>query len=215
MISHKHKAIFVEIPKTGSTSVRAMIGFPPKPHLNICQIKHLMESSWTHYSREWDKVLASVYLLLPKKKRSEIGEKQFHLYFKFGFVRNPWDRVVSLYFRNQGLQMKEKMSFTEFVEWIKYSSSTCVHAAPHTNQIDWLVDSSGNVLVDFIGKFENLEKDWEFVASQIGLPTKLPHKNKNKEKRKPYPEYYSKRTEKIIEDKFKVDIEYFEYKFGN
>ena len=65
--------------------------------------------------------------------------------------------------------MSGKMTFDEFVEWIKYSSSTCTQPVPHTNQVDWLVDPHGNVLVDFIGKFENLQKDWQIVATKLGL----------------------------------------------
>ncbi len=158
--------------------------------------------------------MAALYLLLPKKKRIEIGENQFNAYYKLGFVRNPWDRVVSLYLRKEGLQMKNKMPFDKFVEWIKYSSSTCIHPVPHTNQIDWLVDPHGNVIVDFIGKFENLQNDWEFIANKIGVSKKLPHKNKNPIKKTPYTEFYSKKTKEIIKNKFIVDIEYFGYKFG-
>ena len=215
MISHKHKCIFVEIPKTGSTSIRTVVGSPPKAHLNICQIRYNMQHYWTRYGGIKNKLLSSLYLLLPENKRIETGEEEFRSYFKFGFVRNPWDRVVSLYFRTDGLQMKDKMTFDEFVDWIKYSSSTCIHPVPHTNQLDWLVDPHGNVLVDFIGKFENIQKDWELIADKHGLPMKLPHKNKSLNERNFYTEYYSKKTKEIVESKFRVDIEFFDYTFGD
>ncbi|NEO99419.1 MAG: sulfotransferase family protein [Symploca sp. SIO2E9] len=108
MISHKHKCIFVEVPKTGSSSIRTIIGSHHKPHLNICQIRFNMQNYWTCYGGIKNNVLSSAYLLLPKKKRFKTGKKQFNSYFKFGFVRNPWDRVVSLYLRREGLQMKKK-----------------------------------------------------------------------------------------------------------
>jgi len=162
-----------------------------------------------------NEILSAFYLLVPEKRRIGAGQKQFEEFFKFGFVRNPWDRVVSLYKRNEGVQMRDKMTFDEFVDWIKYSSSTCVHPVPHVNQLDWLVDSHGDVLVDFIGKFENLKEDWKVVASKLGLPEELPHKQQNpfKEK-KHYTEYYSESTKEIIADKFRVDIEFFDYEFG-
>jgi hypothetical protein len=214
MISHEHKCIFVEVPKTGSTSIREIIGAPPKAHLNICQIRYNMQHYWTHYGGFKNNLLASFYLLLSEQKRFEIGERQFNEYFKFGFVRNPWDRVVSLYFRKQSVQKSDEMTFDAFVEWIKYSSSTCVHPVPHTNQLDWFVDPHGNVLVDFIGRFENLQDDWATVAEKLGLPGKLPHVNANPDARKPYTEYYTKKTRELIEYKFRVDIDYFGYQFG-
>ena len=215
MISHKHKCIFIEVPKTGSSSIRSIIGYPPKPHLNIVQIKQEMQRSWTHYRGFLDKIFASIYLFIPQKYRKHWGNKQFDSYYKFGFVRNPWDRVVSLYHRREGLQLRNKLTFEEFVNWIKYSSSTCVHPVPHTNQLDWFVDPHGNILADFIGKFENLENDWNEIAFKIGIPPGLPHANINPQKRQHYTEFYTQSTKKIIENKFKIDIEHFNYHFGN
>jgi hypothetical protein len=73
MISDQFKCIFVAVPKTGSTSIRAILGSPPKPHLNIWQIAGLVD------------------------------ERKFDTYYKFGFVRNPWDRAVSRYEHKEGM----------------------------------------------------------------------------------------------------------------
>ncbi len=140
MISHKHKCIFVEVPKTGSTSVRAILGKAWKPHLNLWQIKNHMETYWTRYGGRKNRILAALYLLRPEERRIELGRKQFETYFKFGFVRNPWDRVVSLYERTEALQLRNEMTFEQFVDWIEYSSATCVHSSPHRYQLDWFVD---------------------------------------------------------------------------
>jgi len=130
MISHKHKCIFVEVPKTGSSSIRSILGYPPKPHLNIVQIRYQMQNYWTHYGGLINRLIAAGYFLIPQKFRKHWGIKKFNAYYKFGFVRNPWDRVVSLYHRGEGLMMRDVMSFEDFVKWIKYSSSTCVHPVP-------------------------------------------------------------------------------------
>jgi Sulfotransferase family len=212
VISHKHKCIFVEVPKTGSTSIRAILGKAWKPHLNLWQIKQLMATSWTHYGGRRNHIMAALYLLLPEARRRETGTKQFETYFKFGFVRNPWDRVVSLYERTEALQLRNEMSFEEFVDWIQYSSATCVHSPPHRYQLDWFVDPNGNLLVDFIGKFERLDKDWALVAQKLGLEEKLPHRRENPRERH-YTEYYTPRTRDVIAAKFKVDIERFGYEF--
>jgi len=213
MISHKHKCIFVEVPKTGSSSIRALVGSPSKPHLNICQIRYDLQHYWTNSGGFRNRLMSGAYQLLPEASRMARGRKMFESYFKFGFVRNPWDRVVSLYHRREGLELRNVMTFEDFVDWIKYSSSTCIHPMPHTNQLDWFVDPHGELLVDFIGKFEALSEDWKIVASRLGLPEKLPHRNRNPGEKGHYTEYYSQRTRDLIARKFCVDIERFEYKF--
>src|SRR6184192_2735913 len=213
MICHQHKCIFVEVPKTGSTSVRAILGKAWKPHLNLWQIKNQMEAYWTRYGGRKNRLLASLYLLLPEERRREIGRKQFETYFKFGFVRNPWDRVVSLYERAEAVQLRDKMTFEQFVDWIQYSSATCIYSAPHRYQLDWFVDHNGNVLADFIGKFELLEQDWAFLAKKLGLNAALPHWRANPRERH-YTEYYDARTREVIANRFRIDIERFGYNFG-
>lgn len=184
MVSDRYRCIFVEVPKTGSTSIRQVVGNPVTPHLNICQIA------------------------------GQVSKERFSAYFKFGFVRNPWDRAVSLYERKEGLQMKPKMSFGEFIQWMKFSSSTCIHPVPHRYQLDWFVDPQGDVLVDFIGRLERLDGDWSIVAQRLGIDGRLPRLNVNASRSRHYTEYYTDKTREIIRSRFAVDIEYFEYEFG-
>jgi hypothetical protein len=184
MICDQYKCIFVEVPKTGSTSIRSIVGEPLKPHLNIWQIF------------------------------SSIPSEKFTSYFKFGFVRNPWDRAVSLYERREGLRLKSKMGFEEFVDWMKFASSTCLHPVPHRYQLDWFVSPNGDVLVDFIGRYESLAADWAQIGARLGIAQKLPALNVNTDRERDYRSYYSDRTRKIIADRFAVDIEFFGYRFG-
>ena len=181
--------------------------------MNLWEIKTHMENYWTQRGRRKDRVLEVLYLCLSQERRHEIGRKQFETYFKFGFVRNPWDRVVSLYERNETLQLRNKMSFDQFVEWIQYSSSACVQPSPHRYQLDWFVDPNGTILADFIGKFEQLEADWAFVAQKLGVNPELPHWRANPRARH-YTEYYNDRTKQLVADKFRIDIEHFGYEFG-
>jgi len=213
MISHQHKCIFVQIPKTGSTSIRVLLGKPIRPHLNLWEIKRLMESYWPVRGGRRNRIIECFYLMLPRERRLEMGRRQFESYFKFGFVRNPWDRVVSLYERREALEFRAQMTFDQFVDWIQYSSSTCIHSSPHRYQLDWFVDPNGKVLADFIGRFERLREDWAFVAKKIGLSDVLPHARPNPRTRH-YSEYYTPRTRRLIEEKFKVDIETFGYQFN-
>jgi hypothetical protein len=213
MISHRYKCIFVEVPKTGSTSVRRILGAAIKPHLSLSEIKRMMESYWVIRGGRKDRIMEWLYPMLPAEQRKERGRGQFESYFKFGFVRNPWDRVVSLYERNEAVQMQPQLSFEEFVRWIQYSSSTCVHSSPHRYQLDWFVDADGRMLADFIGRFERLQEDWAVIAKKLGVSEALPHTRANPRSRH-YTEYYTTETKGIIEEKFKVDVETFNYRFG-
>jgi Sulfotransferase family len=214
MISHRYKCIFVEVPKTGSTSVRRILGAAIKPHLSLSEIKRMMESNWVIRGGRKDRIMEWLYPMLPAERRKERGRQQFASYFKFGFVRNPWDRVVSLYERNEATQMRQEMTFEEFVRWIQYSSATCVHSSPHRYQLDWFVDADGRMLADFIGRFERLQEDWAVIAKKLGVSETLPHARGNPRLRH-YTEYYTPETARLIEEKFKVDIEAFNYRFGD
>jgi len=213
MISHRYKCIFVEVPKTGSTSVRRILGAAIKPHLSLSEIRRMMETNWVIRGGRKDRIMEWLYPMLPAEGRKERGRQQFQSYFKFGFVRNPWDRVVSLYERNEATQMRQEMSFEEFVRWIQYSSATCVHSSPHRYQLDWFVDADGKMLADFIGRFERLQEDWVVIAKRLGVSETLPQTRGNPRLRH-YTEYYTPETARIIEEKFKLDLETFNYRFG-
>lgn len=183
MISDQYKCIFVEVPKTGTTSIRSILGEPIKPHLNIYQIYQ------------------------------STSDVTFSSYFKFGFVRNPWDRAVSLFERREGMQLRNKMTFAEFIDWMRFASSTCLHPVPHRYQLDWFVNANGDVIVDHIGRFENLESDWERIQAKLGISIVLPKLNHNPNRQRDYREYYTKELADKVKQRFAVDIEYFNYHF--
>lgn len=200
MISFEHKAVFVKIPKTAGTSISVALNclHVSKPHRNILEVREIIENA-----RLANGLPQGVYL----------SPDWFDRFYKFGFVRNPWSRVVSLYKRKEGIQMAERMSFEKFVDWINYASDTCIHPSQHKNQLDWFTDKQGNILVDFVGKFENLNNDWEKVCQHLSIRAPLPHLRKNPSNKKHYTEYYTDRTRDIIREKFIVDIEHFGYGF--
>jgi len=191
MISHTHKCIFIHIRKTAGISIRNVIG----------------ECDGTHDGLHFHNHLYHHKNILSKQLYSE--------YFKFTFVRNPWDLRVSLYrYLAKGghgslTRYARQLSFSN---WIKrYSDRVNVNTThvgrTQTSYIEPLKD------MDFIGKFENLQEDFNIVCDKIGIPNqKLPHKNKTKHKH--YTEYYDDETRSIVAEKYAKDIEYFGYEFG-
>lgn len=140
-------------------------------------------------------------------------------YFKFAFVRNPWDLVASAYhFLRQTLKefpvirsrdpdiafLVESVDFTNFVRARPYLTS-------ESNQLAQLSDARGNLLVDFVGRVETIESDFAEICRRTGISVSLPHVNKAEHQH--YREYYTPETRDIIASHFARDIETFGYTF--
>ena len=78
-------------------------------------------------------------------------------------------------------------------------------------QVAWITDKENSIMVDFIGKIENIKSDSEKIFKIIGIKEELPHLNKKNHKR--YQEYYSSKTKRIVEKIYKEDIKTFHYDF--
>jgi hypothetical protein len=141
---------------------------------------------------------------------SKMGKKAFDSYFKFGIVRNPWGWQVSLYTyvlnkKSHPLHetVKRFRNFDEYLEW-RYTK-------PVTYQKSFLFSEQNEQLVDYIGKFENLEDDFNEICSRLGISATLSQRNISSTR--PYQEYYNKRTIDLVRKKLEPDIRLFEYDF--
>jgi hypothetical protein len=80
------------------------------------------------------------------------------------------------------------------------------------NQLDYITDSRDNVLIDFVGRFENFGSDLLKVYNRLGIELdSIPHENRST--RGHYSSFYTPETKMIVEERFKRDIEYFGYEF--
>jgi len=138
-------------------------------------------------------------------------------FFKFTFVRNPWARAVSqIRYLQTGTQ---DLPFTgkDFQKnlWLYCQKLEMSHGHDlGVCQLDYLVDTRGRMAMDFVGRFENLEKDFKTICQKLGVkqPPKLPHLHASRRAR-PYQDYYDKKTTDWIRRRFAKDIEYFSYEF--
>jgi len=234
MICHQYKCIFIHIPKTAGQSVesvflkavnlrwetRASLLLRPNanPEVGPPRLAHLKAHEYVACGH------------LP-------GDK-FSAYFKFAFVRNPWDRLVSLYKylgpRN-GLPFKEFL-MGEFRKDLWQNRQWFVGP-----QSSFVCDSRGNLLVDFLGRFERLQADFTAVAQRLGLPCcALPHRNKSRSQKlssffqprhlftrlctlfnsgklgrcQSYQDYYDNDSKDLVAQLYARDLECFHYRFG-
>ena len=132
----------------------------------------------------------------------------FNEAYKFAFVRNPFDRCVSSW----RYSLKKRWfggNFNQFVE-SKFCDVTFLPLTRHLSldPLDLKID-----YLDFIGKVENIQEDFNIVCDKIGISKqKLPHRNRTKHKH--YTKYYDEETKSIVAEKFAKDIEMFGYEFG-
>ncbi len=215
LLSHRYRFLFVHIAKTGGTSVRGA----------------LQAYRWRdpYYFPQW---LASkmsglvnheVAIKLPRHCKAitaqEMLPREFYDdLFKFAFVRNPWDLQVSSYHhirRERPQLLLPDETFEQFLRrkldperpW-QYHIDTSI-----TRQTDYLSDLRGNTIVDFIGRYEQLQQDFDVCCDRIGIPrVVLPEKRMARD-RAGYREYYDESTKQLVADWFRSDIERLEYDF--
>jgi hypothetical protein len=141
--------------------------------------------------------------------------------FKFAFVRNPFDRTVSLFhYLKTTRHLHENTSFRTFCYLIRDRAFRSVGLFNHLGlsqcspQSDWLVDSQGKLFVEFIGRFETMQEDYERLMRRLGLPAaSLTHLNKTKRER--YIDYYDDECREIVATCYRDDLERFDYQFGS
>jgi hypothetical protein len=148
----------------------------------------------------------------------------FRATFKFAFVRNPWDRVLSSYLfaKNGGTQdtniseaakyeIPEFDTFQQFVkEWLVNQDLETVDPV-FKRQSDFLF-KDGILLVDFVGRLENFSEDVKLLEKKLSIKLDVPHKNKTV-RTMHYSEYYDEESIKLITDLYKEDILNFTYEF--
>jgi len=137
----------------------------------------------------------------------------------FAFVRNPWDRLVSLYAYLFHVLGRHKLvygdlSFVEFVRIVTdteapidpvgvYNWQGLSQARPQT---EWLTHWQGRRFVDYVGRFEHLDDDWAHVAVHLGIDTPLPYSNSSPRQPR-YQDYYDEQTRALVARYYAADIQ--------
>lgn len=147
----------------------------------------------------------------------DLDTEDFKKRFKFAFVRNPYDRVLSYYFftthvheRRLKQNKPTKKNYNTFYEYVKTHE---VHLRTQTCY-NFLCEN-GKCLVDFIGNFEDLQHDFNKICNRIGIPLiVLPHMRKSgKREKRDYKYYYDDATYDLVTNIFKEDLKQFGYEY--
>ncbi len=182
MTMAKREWCFIRVPKTGSTSVRQAL------------------------RRDWSRHHKSRSVHISAEKLAVWAPQRWEESYNFAFVRNPWDRLLSLCCARHPGVLVERARFNRW----------CMEKELGTGglmQPCWtMVGIDGEIGVDFVGRYENLAKDYAHVCEQIGMSPPLQWRNKGKRKRS-YRELYDDELQQKVREVYAMDIERFGYEF--
>lgn len=194
-ISHKHKFIFVAVPKTGTTSIEAKLDA-----INAVE----PSSNPKHITLENLKAETDINL---------------DSYFSFAFCRNPWNRHLSLYkFYKKSIKKWDKHLPPQYAKHYQLytnlvgsyeSFNDFVKGRPQFTELQthWLSKN-----IDFMGRIENIQSDFDIICDKTGINRlKLDHLNKSNSA--DYREIYNDKSIDIVSKSYKKDIDYLGYKF--
>ena len=170
----------------------------------------------------------SVRALVPRSNKGHAtwrdyytaNPKKFAACFKFCFVRNPWDRVVSAYWfleqggfatRNPqyGIHDDEDRAFAlgdtrSFDAFVIERLPLCLERTHFRPQHQFICDDEGVNRMDFTGRYENLAEDFETLRARLGVDAQLQHKNASSHDG--YTTYYSPETYNIVGEIYADDV---------
>ena len=211
----RHGFWFIDIPRTSSSSIRLELGrkfgFPYGK-------KDLIDTEYR------DNKLIDIFPshMTAQEARYALGKSVWDRIFKFTIVRNPWERVYSLYaFRKKRGRTDETLSFRDYIlslyqHSINNNCSSLFKYPPHYyGSSDFILDSNGEIMVDYIAKYEDREHGLKSVASKIGF-SELGglHTQRAASEAKHYSCFYDSETKEIVRNIYKKDVELFDYQFN-
>ncbi len=212
MISHKYKCIFIHIPKTAGSSLNKFLSDNEvlnwmKPNYDLlygwCPIRKI------HLQHATPEQLLNLNL---------ISQENWRDYYKFTFVRNPWDRAYSDYL----WVMKDrniKGSFEDYIlkknnfEKVLTDTSTKEYRGDHLLTQSLFLKGIENQ-INFIGHFENFKNDIYAICEDLNLQwNENIHEKRSSNRKKHYSLFYNNKKRKLVDTVFARDIENLGYTY--
>jgi chondroitin 4-sulfotransferase 11 len=228
VVSDEHEFIYFVVPKAACTSIKHAL----LPLFDLDTTGYLRtQTDGTTHLQIHKLFYESGYLMSRRELIAELNGK-YRDYFKFAFVRNPWDRLVSCYCEKltgahafglgsparTDIALYKGMPFAEFVEAV-YEIPDDEADVHFRSQHKIICGPEGDkpIMADFIGRFENLAADFSVVAERIGgnQNLQLPYKHGSKARNSHlYSDYYDDRLKNLVYKRYQVDAELFGYLYS-
>jgi hypothetical protein len=207
-VSDRQRVLFVHVPKTGGSTVDAMFDRRIDDCRNVTGLgRHAT------YERLLD------------------AEPGLAEYWSFGFVRNPWARMVSWWsmvaavFENadKGVEQARRKIEKYPNAWLpegefRYDFDRFVlegteKVAKLGRPQSLTLARADGTLVSFVGRLENFDRDLNVVREKLGLRPRKTQPRRNKSSHGHYCDYYNDKTRARVAQVFARDIELFGYTY--
>jgi hypothetical protein len=204
MICHRQRIVFVHLRRTAGNSIEAALG------------GIVLFDRWFRRTDAWDNRLHRGRTWYKRDRRGHpihataaeiraLYPREFDRCFRFTIVRNPWHQIASLYARLHATDP----GFTGFRSWLRrfgLQRGTVPHPSLH--------DEDGRCLVDFVGRFERLQDDFDAACSLAGIPRRVLPRT-NAAAGPPLSAIYDAASVQLVERLYAADIERFAYTFDD
>ena len=207
IVSHRHRFIFAAVPKTGTHSVRQAL----REHMGDDDVEQV--GLFVNRRFPWADLAAVQHGHLSLGQvRPCLGEDAFGSFFKFAFVRNPFDRFVSYCaFMLRGNDLFQQQP-REVMRHFLFRDPPEGHIL-FQPQASLLLDRDGKTLLtDAIGRVEDMQASYDAICARIGIPSR-PLARVNGTNRDDYRRYYDRDLIDGVAARYAVDLDLFGYAF--
>lgn len=216
LISHRYRVIFVHIQRTGGNSIRQLFNQTDNEALQelpVDQKKNRLKHCF----------ISDIYQVFDRQL--------FASYTKFAVVRNPYDRLFSWYamFKHQTIAKSKEAGGVELTA--SFGSAVEQAVEPYLdsfetflrmpnqglferfyyNQLDYLL-IDGEMAVDFVLRFENLNDDFNEMAKKLNFPHLLSMVNQSI-RQTDYRSAYNELNQQLVGERYARDLDFFHYQF--
>lgn len=207
IISHRHRLVFIAVPKSASHSIRFAIrdqlGPEDEEQVALFVQRRIERPPFAAVGHGHQ---------LAREVREALGAERWPEYLSFAVVRNPWERFVScvafMMRQNRRFEQDPRGTLRRVLD--NPHNQSFVHYRP---QSDFVVGDAGELIVSRVCRAERLQPDFDAICAEVGLKPRVLGQ-RNASSHRPYTEYYDDELVRRVGERYREDVERFGYAFG-